>query len=1620
LPDVDTIGLPQQPEADAIGLPEPNSPPVSPQEAAQRGAKAELAFQDKLKQTREDFTKQILEGGEGDLRESATAATNFVKKQVQLQAINELAKVKGTPLTAEDIKRLNPVLDIPTNVIEKNYGDAYVSHLTKSATPDWFTNLQQQQPQEIQKAHDWTASWIAQTDYARNKAVDAVTAQEQEGWAPWAWDKAKDILSLGLREEYQLRKDLPSEGFKLLGDRLNSEAIMLRATATSFEDFQQKFDAIYNRLMEVSPSYAAQWARYVEGASYDEQALDNSFSGINLFTAGQIGVGLTKALGKGAVKAALKIEEKDAINSFKDVAKSTAATETEEQPKVVANAAAGNLGEAANIRLADKATKALEGENTKETINRLTSNMDAQRNQIRATHGAYGQEVVNRVTDDYAGFIEKFTNTVTRLLRVERVPEVVAVKAAIQSIKEAIAKTFPVSIQNSILDLNSTFLRGYTRDALTNTYDIVLNIGRHTGEYFWSRDEAEHAAKMMGLVEPRIVSRGSAFYIELHTNLKETDDLVRDLLLTTKSSEAPTGLLGKYLGRWINPDETLSLEHRANRKAAIYTKSVLTDFIKDELDTYIRPLAKWAYPGTKKNVIYKRFKDVLNFSKETNDPLTKQKGYFFQSPAEMGSHYMTMYHEAPTEAEIRGYFSYKRIVEADRMFREMDLYKFMHRVGAKMHTVSIGEDVSPWFAGVMEKEFPTGSKDTFAVLGSDRSSILVGNLNKQIKAGTVKKLVEGVQQGRYNLLQIYDTDSRPLADWLGIDHNIRYVITENAQTKDLPLGKLIPVREGGHFVYGEGDRGYNHYIKQADMQFNPYSKMHRYSGDNTVMALMNRALGQDVAGHLENIRKAIKAKDLATAKNIADTKLASITWKEIKSWFEPQVSPEGKRLRPRLNKDEPIQVVPAGKTIGSMNNELEARYPRFEDGSKQGNLARQFQVEYTGQRDAYELHTMKDVGAANNPIYKYEPAKFIDPIPTLNRAMSHIINSTWMDDYKIYSVEHWLKRAEPYIEDFKDWRNAPFWYFQNGKIKRDVPKDIADRLEDERAKVKQFWGTPSKLQAHLDLMAQNLADSIYKKFGPGQTPFSQGLRLKPSLYLSKATAPADFLRAATFHSAIGLFNPAQFIVQAMTWVNTLGVAGPKATYKGTAGAYFHYLSQLTKDPAILNKFDEMATNFGYKPGEWLEARKNLQGTGFDKVGMEHILSDSPYTPKIVTNGARQFLDMSQMFFKGGERYSRLASWYVAHGEHRTLNPVGAIDNPSLLKILERADILSGNMTKASKSLMQSGIMSYPTQFLSFQMRQAELFLGHRLTGIEKARLFGTYAVMFGIPTAVGTTTGVPFADWFKKQALEQYGYEVGDNFITSAITEGFLSAAMKIVTGNDYNIAERYGSPGLDLFRDVLQGDKQWYQLVGGASGSLLEDAWKHTDGLRAGLLNLLSGNSITGRQLTPSDFVEPLRLASSGNKAWQMWYALNYGRWLSKNETYIDDVSESNAIFRGLTGLQSQSAQDLAVTQWSIRDRKEMQKETENQFRKEYRRAVQAAVDGEFDLARKFQDNASAILTLGDYPPEKYVEIYSSALQDNLPLTKRIPQEFYKKDVPWSKRPIYNESYVRSLRREP
>jgi hypothetical protein len=1138
-------------------------------------------------------------------------------------------------------------------------------------------------------------------------------------------------------------------------------------------------------------------------------------------------------------------------------------------------------------------------------------------------------------------------------------------------------------------------------------------------EYIVDQAASRHALKQ----EVSVEQQGLGYYVKVTKPIDETSSVVRSFIAETKNTKIPDSPLQRFLngsviGKLRTPEETLSLAERQNRLTATYTPSVYFDIMRQNTPTLQEVIGGSRF-GKNRNR-RAEFKRVLEAGQRMIDPDSTDKmgGYFFKSPQELEEQYLRINNRLPDKDEIAAYFEFKRGMEIDRAFRNIAEHRNQLRVGAETHRIAYVDEkgAKVWsdeFSGVTRQKL-SAADDNLLILKSDGTQTM-RSLQKMSVAER-KEFQKDIDSGGTKLIEIYAPENHPLSGFGQVteSNRVRYVLAEHHEVRDLDWNQVAR-RGGGHMEYD-----YDYYIKQAKIKHDNVGSRHWYEGDTTIMPIQVHSMGVKVAGHLNEVRKLLAAKNEVAAQEYSNNNL-HIDWDTVKGWFTSGPDANGKFVPARLALNEPIHVLRKGQTVLGLGEGLEQRYANFKNGQKEGSLSRQNLVEFNKERDASDLITVNDVGSRKNPLYTVGQAALVDPITTMNRGLARIAKSNFLDDYKTMSVEHWLKQAQNYLaaDNNQIW-HAPFYYFNEAKFKPDAPAEIKSALETARFHTQQLTGTPSTTDAVLHSYAQRAYDQLYSTFGP------KGLVVDPSWMLPKLKDPFAFVRGVVFNAKLGLFNVPQFIVQAGNYSNIFGIAGSKYATPGTLGAQLHFWSTVNSRPQIIDHLDTMASRLNvpgaakWRPGEFKEAFEELGKTGFGNTGKEFAVLDNPMSEKIFANGVDKFLDWGQYFFRQGETNARYGAWYTAFKEFRDKVPVGRITEADRASILQRADLLNVNMSRASSSALHQGVWSIPTQFYTYQIRLMELFYGSRLTGVERGRMLATNAAMYGIPMAAGLT-GVPAADMLRNYALEN-GYIVGENFFTTMLAEGLPAAIGAVVSGGGdiqkgtvYDVGNRFGTKGLEFLGGLDRADKGYLDIAGGAAYSVAKSTWEQSDGLRRVMWALVKGDP----ELFPATYEDGLDVAkeiSSVKTINQDWIALQTGRWTSKKESNLkENITPSNVAVNFLLGLKPQEITDVNTLQNALKSQKQSEDAVAKEYGQEFRRGLMEAENNP-ERAQFYFNRARTILEWADFPEDRIREITNKAMRDNQSLVEKTNMDKFIKRAPKSREDTGRDIMSRKL----
>ena len=184
------------------------------------------------------------------------------------------------------------------------------------------------------------------------------------------------------------------------------------------------------------------------------------------------------------------------------------------------------------------------------------------------------------------------------------------------------------------------------------------------------------------------------------------------------------------------------------------------------------------------------------------------------------------------------------------------------------------------------------------------------------------------------------------------------------------------------------------------------------------------------------------------------------------------------------------------------------------------------------------------------------------------------------------------------------------------------------------------------------------------------------------------------------------------------------------------------------------------------------------------------------------------------FFNKGEQISRVTSFGVSAVEYRKAFPKGRFNSAQAVAwITDKEQALTVNMTQASKSAAQQGLMKVPTQFYSFMFRSLEgIFIGKNLTPQERIGLGVFLGPLFGMSGMAmgGSATKV----------IDALGLD-HNSVAAETIRNGPIEGLMDWIFDGDYDVglASRLslGDSFVDVFRSFQ--NENMFEVLAGAGG---------------------------------------------------------------------------------------------------------------------------------------------------------------------------------------------------------
>lgn len=852
--------------------------------------------------------------------------------------------------------------------------------------------------------------------------------------------------------------------------------------------------------------------------------------------------------------------------------------------------------------------------------------------------------------------------------------------------------------------------------------------------------------------------------------------------------------------------------------------------------------------------------------------------------------------------------------------------------------------------------------------------------------------IDELTKGPYVIIQVASPYSLPLKADVKVNDIINYIITPAYDSKRLSY-QQIPFRPGGHVAYD-----YPFFVKQGRAMWAGDRRV--YTGDVTIRPANTEKDAREYTHRLETARKLLKDKRESEFADYVNNNLPEDA-ANLKQRFDNGT----------LSLDEPIAYVRKGSRTLDLDS-VKKHFGNIEEAYRDPlNLLRDVNKEFAGERGVNVSGVIEE-GTEFNPMFQLQAPRLVDPLTIANRAAANLARNGYLEDYRRLAAEH-------FVEEFgdSDVLKYPKEYLRNNPVAFLFQKDIFNEKTLNRGKMNaarnfqrsfiNLMGVPTPLQREWMGMKAKIYDQVYSNV-PERTA-----DLGNDMLIGRINDPVTFSRKAAFELKMGMFNPVQLWKQAQTMAIAMAIS-PKHAIPSSFGAVLMRFMAKTANKDILNWYAKKASYFGWTKEDFLEAYDHLQRSGLLRVEGEHSWSDDMLDPGIYTTSVGKILDKGKVFFREGERITRLTGFNTAYREWKAANPGKAFDRKAFQAVMRRQDDLTVNMTRASNAHWQNaagGILSVPTQFYTYQTRLMELMLGKRLSSGEKARVLLAYSALYGVPVGVsGTALGV----WPWYEDIRQGMLERGLDFPNTAVEvlhKGIVSTMLHLATGKEYNWGEAYGPSGISLFKDILSSES-FLEIVLGASGSTMSELVKTSMPVIDSLSAVIREPSNGGLEVLAEDFIDFTRNISSVNNAAKLFYAVNQAKYISKRENYLTDPSALDGVFMGIFGFSPQDVDDISAIMESNKERKAAVDSAKKEMVKYLRRWVE---ETDPETQTSYLHRVKEMMISADIPPGDFPKILSEAMEGKYQsLFQSLQWNFFIKNAPPSQAKDRLEHYLK------
>lgn len=1127
-----------------------------------------------------------------------------------------------------------------------------------------------------------------------------------------------------------------------------------------------------------------------------------------------------------------------------------------------------------------------------------------------------------------------------------------------------------------------------------NKTSYEIKVGKPSAVLFKKREQAAYwGEEVYGLNRNqfKIKQQGSGYYISIPRIVDETPDAIRDLRITP-GNQVDTGISTALLGWGIAPDNYVDSLSKFNRAVATYLPQEMHRLVQDAAKEMLKLPKKER--DEVNNLLIKHRDHVY-----VDDESKVRRGKYNSTIGDFEREFYENYNKLPTAGQIDSYFDYARYMDLDLAMRDFHLVRDMGRLGHEKtvigyHLPTIDGNkperaISRPFATKQIDELPLDTNNTenwgvFVYNPHTRSGSM--HLRNDITTDIKNELDDLVNNKGFKLLQIGNPLEKPVKGIAKTDEIINFLVVKDFTRTKYDFSN-IPKRPGVHIRYQD-----EIFAKQPRMRDTKSGWI--YEGDETFLNFTTIAQAKKYVPRIERARKLLKEGREAELERYLSKNLP-YELDEFKAHFFPKKLEDGTEVPPRFSLDHEFTWTSKGSNVFDMSHykKKQKNYKGFTNAirSEYNDFASWVDKKFLGQRDpdVPALSEFRTEGGVAE--MSLASPRLVDPLEMMNSSLSNVIRSRYFNDIKIQAAETFVEQFAPVMKTpIDELRRNPIFYLHN-PVWESATDNWAGLMAGKhfRQATLHLIGTDSTLGRAMNYVYEKMADGLFTFKGQNAADkFTDTFR--------NAKNPIDLARAGVFHAKLGMLNPVQYPVQSSAITHAAALKGWDKMLPAYTKQWAARLLNLTEDPKLIKETaDYLESRFkgfsSFKSNDFVEGFEELKKSGFYNVGGEHANRNDMFDPKIFGSKTGKFLDKAAVAFTEGERSQRVTAWFVAFDEWKAANPGKVMTNAERGKVLEEAHFLTNRMARNSNANIQNGTFAVTFQFLSYQWRMAEAILGKSMTRAQKAKVLLTYSALYGIPVGASAALIYPFYDDVRTKMLEE-GVDM-DNLAIKSLHDGIVATLGYLITGETYNVGERFGPAGLSTVKELFAEDSDWLDTLGGAVGSVAGDFIKSSDAAYNAVMNFFDP---THAPPTTADFVEVLRNVSSFNNAYRAYYMLNAKSYFTKNDTLVtEDNTGMDAFMAMFAGVVPADIGDTFKMLGSLKEQKEAQQKARLEAVKYLRRMMHARKDSDWSKVDANLRLAKAALEMGGVRKSEYSSVLKQAYSGHESLFERALKQF-------------------------